>query len=214
MKIIKLVAVLLITTFCDNLYSHDVTEGKEPLKVDMSGMMVEFGGQLINKRQSLFCTHWDLLGKEVVFIARNGERVKRTVVKMDKLGVDVCILTFDEDLDLKQHWVAPVADIKGDTVVTIFRYKERVPIIVEVESDFFNKGPVASAEYNTFKCMPGRSIRPGDSGKGWYTEIGGKIHLVGITSYITLNWRGEIIRGFSAEVGEIYSEYQKELKQK
>tara|TARA_R110000765_G_scaffold424197_1_gene534493 strand:+ start:1757 stop:2398 length:642 start_codon:yes stop_codon:yes gene_type:complete len=213
MNIIKLIVVLITLTFYGNLYSHDVTEGKEPLKVDMSGMMVEFGGQLINKRQSLFCTHWDLLGKEVVFIARNGERVKRTVVKMDKLGVDVCILTFDEDLDLKQHWVAPVADIKGDTIVTIFRYMARTPIIVEVESDFFYKGPVTS-EYNTFKCMPGRSIRPGDSGKGWYTTINGKIHLVGINSYITFNWRGEIVRGFSAEVGEIYSKYQKELKKK
>lgn len=213
MTFIKLAAVLLTLTFGGNLYSHDVTEGLKPIKVDMSGMMVDFGGQLINKRQSLFCTHWDLLGKEVEFIARNGERVKRTVVKMDKLGFDVCILTFDEDLDLKQHWVAPVSDIEGDTVVTIFRFKQRAPIVVEVQSDvFFKEGPDVPTEYNTFRCIPGKSIRPGDSGKGWYTVIDGKVHLVGINSYITFNWRREILSGYSAEVGEIYKEYKEQLK--
>lgn len=213
MRLIKLIAVLLVLTFGGNLHSHDVTKNKEPFKIDMSGMMVDYGGQLINKRQSLFCTHWDLQGKEVEFIARDGKRVKRTVVKTDKLGYDLCILTFDEDLDLKQHWVAPVADIEGDTIVTIYRYKQREPIIVEVESDFYCDG-LFDTEFNSFLCRPEKSVRPGDSGKGWYAMIDGKAHLVGINSHISVSWRLEPIRAFSPEVGEIYEEYQKELKQR
>ena len=177
-------------------------------------MMVKYGGQLINKRQSLFCTHWDILGEKISFIARNGKAVHRTVVKIDKLGFDLCIVTFDEDLDPEQHWFAPVADIDEHTVVTIFRYDQlmRGPIVVEVESDFYYDQGMFDTEYNTFLCMPGRSIRPGDSGKGWYAMIDGKVHLVGINSYISLSWRQEPVRAFSPEVGEIYEKYQKELK--
>ena len=214
MDLIKTIALTLILTFCGNLYSHDVARDVEPLKVDTSGMMIKYGGQLINKRQSLFCTHWDILGEEISFIARNGERVYRTVVKIDKLAYDLCIVTFDEDLDPKQHWFAPVADIDEHTVVTIFRYDQllRGPIVVEAENDFFYRG-IFDTEYNSFLCMPGRSIRPGDSGKGWYAMIDGKIHLVGINSYISLSRRQEPVRAFSPEVGEIYEVYKKELEE-
>lgn len=214
MNLIKAIALTLLLTFCGNLYSHDVARDVKPLKVDTSGMMLKYGGQLINKRQSLFCTHWDILGEEISFIARNGKEVKRTVVKIDKLGFDLCVVTFDEDLDPEQHWFAPVADIDEHTVVTIFRYDQlmRGPIVVEAENDFYFEG-MFKTEYNSFLCMPGRSIRPGDSGKGWYAMIDGKIHLVGINSYISLSWRQEPVRAFSPEVGEIYAEYQKELEE-
>lgn len=217
MNLLKTIALILTLTFCTNcgvVYSHDIALGKKPLNVDESGMMVKYGGQLINKRQSLFCTHWDILGEEISFIARNGKAVNRTVVKIDKLGFDLCIVTFDEDLDPKQHWFAPVADIDEHTVVTIFRYDQlmRGPIVVEVENDFYYDQGMFDTQYNTFLCMPGRSIRPGDSGKGWYALIDGKVHLVGINSYISLSWRQEPVRAFSPEVGEIYEKYQKELK--
>jgi len=176
MNLIKAIALTLIFTFCGNLYSHDVARDIKPFDVDESGMMVKYGGQLINKRQSLFCTHWDILGEEISFIARNGKEVKRTVV-------------------------------------TIYRYDQlrREPIVVEVENDFYFEG-MFKCEYHSFLCMPGRAIRPGDSGKGWYAMIDGKMHLVGINSYISLSWRQEPVRAFSPEVGEIYEEYQKELK--
>lgn len=214
MNLIKTIALALILTFGGSLYSHDVARDIKPFKVDTSGMMIKYGGQLINKRQSLFCTHWDILGEEVSFIDRNGKRIFRTVVKIDKLGFDLCVVTFDEDLDPKNHWFAPVADIDKHTVVTIFRYDQfmRGPIVVEVENDFYFEG-MHNTEYNSFLCMPGRSIRPGDSGKGWYAMIDGKMHLVGINSYISLSMRQEPVRAFSPEVGEIYEKYQEELKE-
>lgn len=183
----------------------------DTLNVDTSGMMVDFGGQLINKRQSLFCTHWDIMGKEVTFIARNGKAVKRTVVDMRRLGHDVCIVTFNEELDPKQHWIAPVADLTEPTQVTVFRYRDREPISVEVVPDFFYHG-MWSTEHIVFRCVPGKSVRPGDSGKGWYAMIDGKIHLVGLNSYITFDWTYTPIAAFSAEVGEIFKPKQWELK--
>jgi hypothetical protein len=210
--LLKTIAAVLLFIFCDTIkpaefraLSTQVIKASETLDVDTSGMMVDYGGQLVNKRQSLFCTHWNLIGKEVTFIARNGEKVTRVVVGQNRLGYDLCMLTFNEDLDPKQHWIAPVADIEGDTTVTIFRYKERAPISVKVSSDYFMHGPI-SAEYNSFECIPGKSVRPGDSGKGWYAMVDGKIHLVGINSYIQINmFTQEPIRAFSPEVGEIYN---------
>ena len=214
MKIVKLLMVIWILTGCSSISKQAANiftcknkveiVATDLLKVDTSGMMVDYGGQLINKQQSLFCTHWNIFGEEVTFIARNGEKVKRTVVGVQQLGHDVCILTFDKELDPKQHWIAPVADLSQATQVTVFRYKDRKPISVKVESDFFYHG-MWSTEYNVFKCVPGKSVRPGDSGKGWYAMIDGKIHLVGINSFITFNILSEPIAAFSPEVGEIYN---------
>jgi len=195
-----------------NFTSTQKEEGSKVLDVDTSGMMVDYGGQLINKRQSLFCTHWNIVGKEVTFIARNGEKVKRIVLGMNRLGNDLCIVTFDKDLDPKQHWIAPVADIKGVVEVTVFRYKDRKPISVEVAGDVFFHG-LLSAEYNIFECVPGKSVRPGDSGKGWYAEVDGKIYLVGINSFVIFGDNEDnILYAFSPEVGELFKPYQWQLK--
>ena len=88
MNLIKTIALLLTFTFCScsTIVSDVLTFGSEPLAVDTSGMMLDYGGQLVNKRQSLFCSHWNIIGKEVTFIARNGKKVTRKVVKIDKLG--------------------------------------------------------------------------------------------------------------------------------
>lgn len=210
MRIIKtaVVVILLVLTQCvsNPLKQLNIvqTQPAEVLDVDTSGMMVDYGGQLINKRQSIFCTHWNIFGKEVTFIARNGEKVKRTVIAMNRLGYDICIVTFDRALDPKQHWIAPVADIEGEVAVTIFRYKERAPISVKVTADVFVHGPV-STEFITFECIPGKSVRPGDSGKGWYAKIDGKIHLVGINSFILQDWTGQPRQAFSPEVGEVFN---------
>ena len=211
MNLIKTISLLFTFIFCScsTVVTHGLTFEDKALFVDTSGMMVDYGGQLINKRQSLFCTHWDILGMDVTFIARNGEKVKRRVIKMDKLGLDLCIITFDKDLDPKQHWFAPVADIDKDTTATVFRYRDRHAIVVEVQNDYYYEG-MFNAEHNSFPCKPGKSIRPGDSGKGWYAMVDGKIHLIGINSYISMDlFRQEPIRAFSPEVGEIYEKYLK-----
>jgi len=214
MNLIKKIVLLLTFTVCScsTVLTNDILFLNKPLLVDTSGMMVDYGGQLVNKRQSLFCTHWDILGEEVTFIARNGEKVKRKVVKVDRLGFDLCIITFDKDLDPKQHWFAPVADIDEETTATVFRYRERHSIVVEVQNDYYYEG-MFNAEHNSFPCKPGKSIRPGDSGKGWYAMVDGKIHLIGINSYISMSlFIQEPIRAFSPEVGEIYESYLKKLK--
>ena len=219
MNILKLLLLIWVLAGCTGI-SHTMLLTEEPkveeaakvLKVDTSGMMVDYGGQLINKRQSLFCTHWDILGREVTFIARNGKEVKRIVIDMRRLGHDVCIITFNEELDPEQHWIAPVADLTETTEVTIFRYKDREPISVKVQPDFFYHG-MWSCEHIVFKCEPDKDVRPGDSGKGWYAMIDGKIHLVGLNSYIVFdNLTRTPVVAFSAEVGEIYNPKHWELK--
>ena len=220
MKTLKLLMMMWILVGCTGI-SQTMLLKDEPkvvdkvdndvLKVDTSGMMVDYGGQLINKRQSLFCTHWDILGQEVTFIARNGKEVKRIVIDMRRLGHDVCIVTFNKELDPEQHWIAPVADLTEPTQVTVFRYKERKPISVKVIPDLFFHG-MWSCEHIVFECVPGKSVRPGDSGKGWYAMIDGKIHLVGLNSYITFDWTKTPVAAFSAEVGEIYNPKHWELK--
>lgn len=214
MKFVKLLMILWVLAGCTgisqyettNIFTEDPVEEvvADVLEVDTSGMMVDYGGQLINKRQSIFCTHWDIFGKEVTFIARNGKEVKRTVANVQRLGHDVCMLTFDKELDPKQHWIAPVADLTKPTDVTVFRYRDREPISVKVFPDFFWHG-MWSCEYNVFECVPGKSVRPGDSGKGWYAKINGKIHLVGLNSFITFDAVQEPRAAFSPELGEIYN---------
>ncbi len=176
MKTILITAVALLLTACSSSDKKPKIVSKLIQGIDTSGTIHHLGGMLINERQSVHVTHWPTkVGQKVFFVGKDTKRHYRNITKIEDLGLDLCILTFDKPLDLNNHTMYPIAKPIIGAPVTVLRFESR-PRRATVVQAYSAKGRAKLA------LTPSTYLEPGDSGKAWIQVQDGKKVCVGLNS--------------------------------
>jgi len=177
MKTIIIAAVALLLTACS---SSDKKKPNPAIKhiqgIDLSGTLHHLGGMLINESQLIHVTHWPTKeGQPVFFVGKDKKRVYRNIAKIEDLGHDLCIITFDKPVDLNNHTIYPVAKPIIGAPTTVLRFESRPRRATTVQA-YSAKGRAKLA------LSPSTYLEAGDSGKAWIQIQDGKKVCVGLNS--------------------------------
>lgn len=145
----------------------------KPFAVNETGQARPIKGQLITPDTLAHSTHWPhRIGDRVAFLGRDGKMTYRLIESKDNLGFDLSLITLDEPVDEKNHFIAPVGAPQVGEPVTIFRHWGREPLGTIMRE-------VSPGEI--FGWSKKTHIISGDSGGAWYQLIDGRPHLVGLS---------------------------------
>lgn len=177
MKTILIAAVALLVTACSSSDKKKTTPVLELIQgIDLSGTLHHLGGMLINDHQLIHVTHWPTKeGQKVFFVGKDKKRVYRNIAKIEDLGHDLCIITFDKPVDLSNHTIYPVAKPIIGAQTTVLRFESR-PRRATVVQAYSAKGRAKLA------LTPSSYLEGGDSGKAWIQVQDGKKVCVGLNS--------------------------------
>jgi len=94
--------------------------------VDRSGTLHHLGGMLINDHQLIHVTHWPVkMGWPVRLRGIDGVNTHRTIIDKEVIGMDLCVLTLNEPVDLTNHTIIATADPILHIPTTVFRFEDR-----------------------------------------------------------------------------------------
>lgn len=193
MKTILIAAVALLLTACTSdkkPSAPKVTKLIHP--IDTSGTLHHLGGMLINDHQLVHVTHWPTRpGQPVFFVSKDNQRVYRTILSIEDLGTDLCVITLDSPVDINNHTIIPIAKPIIGIPTTVLRFESRPRRATSVAGYDYIGRPKLALTSSTF-------LESGDSGKAWIQIQDGKQVCVGLNG---------TRRGYGPPVFELLTEW-------